>query len=148
MSDYTKLTKPELVEEIKKRRAAGSKIAVDLRSDEATLVASLEMDDLAGDKANDEDEGNQLDKEFVPGSIENQLSAAPEIPSGATQPDDEAFSKGFKARDKQGIIFQVIKDPTDELKPYKARVPKQASGHPGLYWEGSKEEYNETFEKL
>lgn len=149
MPDYSKFTRDQLVEELKKRRSSGSKISVDLRSNEANLIAALELDDISGDNATpDGAETNRLDQEFIPGSLDNQLSLEPETPTEATQPSDEEFAKGFKARDKQGIVFQVIKVDSDDLKPYKARVPRQKSGHPGLYWEGSAEEFKAEFERV
>lgn len=134
MSDYSELSKPELVKEIMKR-----KIKADLRLNKTELVSVLKMDDVENGGA----------QEKPASAIHDQIPAQPEMPSAPTQPSHEAFSKGFKAVNKaDGLTYEVVCDPTDEAKPYKARVPKQSSGHPGLFWDGSESEFKDTFSKV
>lgn len=142
-SKYAALDKPSLVEEIKKRRAGGSDITVDITSKKEDLIAALEMDDISNGEVEEDQQGKPVD-----GSFENQIEAQPEFPLQATQPDDEAFAKGFKAKNKaDNYTYQVIKQ-DQESRPYKARIPKQASGHPGLFWEGTEDEFKDNFDRL
>lgn len=137
-SNYSELSNPELVGEIKKRRESGRVIKVDLRKSDDFLIAALEADDAATPEQ----------EEQLLGELHNQLLAPGELPVTSTVPSDEAFSKGFRARNKSdGYTYQVAEVP-DDNRPFKARVPKQASGHPGLYWEGSEEEFQSNFSKL
>jgi uncharacterized protein (UPF0305 family) len=129
--DYQKLSKTDLLEEVKKRRAAGSKISTEKGADEAALIAALKKDDSARVNA-----------------IESQIPLAPDVIENPTQPSDEEFAGGFKARNKgDGYVYQVIKQEVGD-RPYKARIPKQSSGHPGMYWEGSPEEFSDCFERV
>lgn len=138
--NYDTMTKDALVQEIKRRRDNGNNISVDLRAGFDILIAALQIDD-ANTKA-------QTPTPLVDGSFENQLPKHPEMPSVATQPHDDVFAKGHKAKHNgDGFTYQVA-HVEGELKPYKARIPKQASGHPGLYWEGSPEEYKEHFTRI
>lgn len=166
-SKYKGLTKDELIAEIKNRRDNGSDISVDLRKDEATLITALELDDISGtsqpptatpavttppvppvaptaaQQAPKPNPTVELD-----GSLENQVPLQPEMPSEATQPADDIFAKGFKAKNKNDtFVYQVVKVEGDDPRPYKARVPKQASGHPGLFWEGTEEDFKSIFDK-
>jgi len=131
MSKYSEMTKEELVDEIKTRKITG----VDLRANKETLVAALEAADKPEEKPS--------------GPLASQIPFQPEMPSVATQPSNEAFAKGFKAKNNvDGYTYEVVKDDGDAVKPYKARVPKQASGHPGMYWEGTEAEFKDTFTKV
>lgn len=131
--DYKNATRAELLDEIKRRRSAGSKISVEKGADDASLKAAL----LADDKARVE-------------ALDCQIPLEPETPTRATQPDDDVFANGFKARHKvDKFVYQVaLVDEETDARPYKARVPKQSSGHPGLYWEGSTEEFTATFDRV
>jgi hypothetical protein len=145
MSKYASLDKDALVAEIKTRRQAGSKISVDLRAADDKLRAALELDDVSGGSSSAPvQKAAKLDKTT---SLESQIQLDPIAPEAPTQPTEDEFAKGFIAlNNKDGLRYQVIKT-EDELKPYKARIPKQASGHPGLFWEGSGEEFKDTFVK-
>lgn len=134
MQDYSVLSKDDLVEEIKRR-----KIKANLRAGKAELVSVLKMDDVENNPA-----------QVKPTkSLQDQIPAQPEMPTAPTQPNDKAFANGFKVKHNvDGFIYECICDPTDEVKPYKARVPKQASGHPGLYWDGSEADFKDTFSKV
>jgi len=134
-SQYTEATKAELVEEIKARRAAGQTIKVDLRGDEQTLIDALNASDASAN---------------TPAHLDNQLAA----PSGQdelnpSQPSPEAFGKGtvvlHKATGKKYQMVRVTDDPYN--KPVKCRIPAQSNGHPGLYWEGTEQEFAAEFEK-
>lgn len=159
MPKYDSLNKDQLVEEIKNRRAKGSPIAVDLRLSEELLRTALEVDDVSNGET-DEDKTKESNpplpaakpvKQVKPltGELNNQLPLQPEMPTHATQPSEDAFSKAQKYRHLgDGYIYEVIRADSDITKPYKARVPRQASGHPGLFWEGSDEEFKDTFTKI
>lgn len=149
---YSGLSNEELVKEIKRRRSAGGTITVDLRSDNDKLVSALELDDVANGTA-DEQEKEDV-KGLSPGFVsndplENQVPLQPEMPSSATQPHDDVFKEsGLKARHVgDGYTYQIAYIEGED-RPYKARIPKQASGHPGLYWEGNEAEYKACFEKV
>lgn len=166
--NYKTLTKEELIEEIKARRSNGSKIAVDLRSAEPVLIAALENDDLG--KAIAEEAKASAPAQIPPTlpavaletpppvvaeppvkatPLASQIPLEPEMPSQATQPHPDVFEAGFLARNKaDGYIYQVALVGSDALKPYKCRVPKQASGHPGLFWEGNEDEFTALFSKV
>lgn len=85
----------------------------------------------------------------LPDALRNQVAALPEMVSQPTQPSDKEFAGGSLARHKgDGLLYQVVKREADEFnRPIKARVPAQASGHPGFYWEGTAEEFAALFEK-
>jgi len=85
----------------------------------------------------------------LPASLRNQVAKTPETPVKPTQPSDNEFAAGTLARNKgDGMLYQVVKTTGDDFnKPVKCRVPAQESGHPGFYWEGSKAEFAEHFEK-
>lgn len=135
MSKYSTLDKEALVAEVKRRRAAGSTIKVDLRAPEDDLRAALDADDEPKEAS-------------APGTLGNQLPRQPEAPTQATQPTDEAFADGELYKSKaEGYTYQFINVPSDELKPRKGRIPAQASGHPGLFWEGSQAEFEASFTK-
>lgn len=139
MSKYAELDKAALVEEITKRKNEGRTIKADMRSEEK-MRAALDEDD------------EMKELEGTSGTVEDQIPAQPDMPSVSTQPSAEVFKNGFKAKNNaDGFIYQVAdvsKTYPDDVKPFKARVPKQASGHPGLYWEGSEAEFKEQFSKL
>lgn len=131
--------------EIKNRRAADRIVAVDLRATNDVLITALEMDDLE----TPEGEAEQKRQAGLTGEIDNQLLAPGELPTTSTVPSDEVFAKGFRAKNKgDGYVYQVAVVEGDDNRPYKARIPKQASGHPGLYWEGSEDEFQANFSKL
>lgn len=142
MSKYLKLDKEALVAEVKKRRAAGSPIKVNLTASEDDLRAALDLDDETQPPA------TELP---APGTLGNQLPREPETPTQATQPSDEDFAKGVLHKSKQdGYVYSVVTLPigSDDPKPVKARIPAQPSGHPGLYWEGSQAEFEANFTKV
>lgn len=143
---YSELTKDELISEIKRRRDAGGSISVDLRDPKEVLASALAMDDAEGGSP-----APAADTPAKPtdGSLGNQVSAQPEMPSAATQPNADVFAKGKLAKHKgDGFVYQTVKVETDDQKPWKARVPAQESGHPGFFWEGSEKEFKETFDKV
>lgn len=154
---YSKLSKEDLIAEVKARREKGSTISVDLRSSEEVLAAALVKDDKMEEVAPTTPTKPPVPSSLAPaqptkpvdGSLGNQLERQPELPSLATQPAPDAWEKSFLAKNTKdgGLTYQVLIT-DDELKPYKARIPAQASGHPGKFWEGNKEEYTATFEKL
>lgn len=83
--------------------------------------------------------------------LRNQISQTAEAPESVpTQPSEEEWAGGEHHRHKgDGLTYEVVKRDADAFnKPFKARVPKQESGHPGLYWEGSQEEFDATFTKV
>lgn len=139
---YNDLDKDALIAEIKKRRSNGSSIAVDLRASEDVLRNALLLDDVAA--------GDSASPAPFTGGLANQLPLQPEMPSHATQPSEEAFGSSVLHKNSaDGYVYQVIKsDDTDALRPYKARVPPQASGHPGLFWEGSEDEFKAVFDRI
>lgn len=148
-SQYANLGKDELSEAVKARRAAGRTIKADLRNEDS-MRAGLESDDLENGEFDPAKEpAPKAETKKLSGDLTNQVVKQPEAPVIPTQPAEDVFAKkGFLARNKQdGLLYQVVKDPADDVKPYKARVPKQESGHPGFFWEGSADEYNATFEK-
>lgn len=161
------MSKQALTDEIKARRGAGRKISVDLRSDEDTLRAALDNDDTengefnpsaderAKDVANDDTppagpapQVSQTAPVKAPPKLMSQLSAAPEVPTVSTQPKEEEWKESDVYRHKKdGFLYQVVKRASDPYdKPVKARVPAQ-NGHPGLFWEGTNDEFTEHFEK-
>ncbi len=143
-SKYEELSKDQLVDEIKSRRTAGREIKVDLRASNDALISALELDDVEG---GGDQKGPEKPAAFK--ALENQLPLQPEAPTEATQPHPDAFADGFKAKHKgDGYTYLVLKAAGDDIKPFKARVPNQASGHPGLFWEGSPEEFAACFDKV
>lgn len=143
-SKYADFTKDQLVAEIKNRRTAGRIVAVDLRATNEVLITALETDD--GETPEEEAE---QERQALTGELHNQLLAPGELPSTNTVPSDEVFADGFRAKHRgDGYVYQVAYVPEDATRPYKARIPKQASGHPGLFWEGSEEEFQASFAKL
>jgi hypothetical protein len=71
------------------------------------------------------------------------------MPAEATQPSEDVFASGYLARNKvDGYTYQTARIASDTTKPCKARVPRQSSGHPGLYWEGTEEEFSALFVKV
>lgn len=85
------------------------------------------------------------------GSLRNQLAPQAAAPnSQPTQPSEKEWEeRGVLHRHKgDGLLYQVIKRDADDFnKPFKARVPAQETGHPGLFWEGGDAEFNDTFTK-
>ncbi len=149
--NYKEMSKDELIDEIKARRSNGSSISVDLRASEEKLIAALEMDDLEnGSDAALEMDDLENGSDAVPANdMTSQIPMNPEAPTEATQPSDEVFAGGFRATNKlDGYTYQVAIVESDATKSYKARVPKQSSGHPGMFWEGSAEEFNVIFSKV
>lgn len=143
MKDYSGFSKDELVAEVKQRG-----ISVDLRGNKEVLISALKMHDV--------ENATPGKAEVAPaaapkpsGPMARQIPLQPEMPTTATQPTDGVFAKGFKARNNSdGYTYEVVVVKDDSLKPFKARVPKQASGHPGMFWEGSEVEFKETFTKI
>lgn len=173
---YAGWVKEALTSEIKTRRAAGRKISVDLRADEDTLRAALDTDDVengefdanedpkpptaasdatalqelqkaAADKK--EDTQNNIAARY-PVKLMSQIAKQPEAPSQSTQPLEKEWAEGALYQHKgDKLIYQVVKRASDPYdKPVKARVPAQDSGHPGMFWEGTNEEFNANFEKV
>lgn len=70
--------------------------------------------------------------------------------SAPTQPAPEDYSGVYKNL-VDGLLYELCKEPEDKEQPekvtHKLRVPPQANGHPGFYWEGSKEQFKATFER-
>lgn len=148
-SKYVNTGKDALVNEIKKRRAGGRSISVDLRAADDKLIAALDTDDLENGEFSEKSEDQEKTKPNAPEALRNQLVNVPETPAKPTQPTDDEFAGGMIALNKvDGLLYQVTKTPADEYnKPVKARVPAQDNGHPGFYWEGSEAEFAEQFEK-
>lgn len=162
MSKYASLTKDQLIEEIKTRREAGHNITVDLRWAEDKLIAALETDDIENGEGGNGDNPTPLQpapekpkKKVKNPEVEDQLEAEPELVSEPTQPSDEDFAKGFKAVSKnhinpktgKGYVYQALNTKDGSARPFKARIPAQASGHPGFFWEGSEAEFDSVFKR-
>lgn len=149
---YEGWTKEQAIDEIKARKVAGSTIKINLNSETDKLIAALESDDVFNGKGDDEERAD-VRKAFETfesdDPLENQVRLQPEMPTEATQPSDDVFDRsGLKYRHiEDGYIYQVaVVD--DELQPYKARVPRQTSGHPGFFWSGTEAEFKKAFEKV
>lgn len=86
--------------------------------------------------------------------------AAQDIPSeintsSPTQPAPDDYSGVYKNL-VDGLLYELCKEPADKDNPskitHRLRVPPQVDkagtpGHPGFFWEGTKEQFNDTFEK-
>lgn len=74
--------------------------------------------------------------------------------SAPTQPAPEDYSGVYKNL-VDGLLYELCKEPENKDEPskitHRLRVPPQvregAVTHPGFFWEGTKEQFKETFER-
>ncbi len=82
--------------------------------------------------------------------LANQTIKAESVISAPTQPAPEEY-KGVWKNTVDGLLYELAALPAEkdspDLKTHRLRVPPQAGGHPGLYWEGTKEQFKAIFEK-
>lgn len=84
-----------------------------------------------------------------------EIASAADVIS-ATQPDPEEY-RGIYRHLHDGLLYELAKLDEDKSDPQKKthrlRVPPQknkesgAVTHPGLYWEGTKEQFKSHFER-
>lgn len=76
--------------------------------------------------------------------------------SSPTQPDPEDYTGGVWKNLVDGFLYELCKEKDDKEEPskitHRLRVPPQKDDagkvtHPGFYWEGTKEQFKETFER-
>lgn len=152
-SKFAKLDKDALVAEIKARRNAGRKIAVDLRAPEDKLVAALEADELEnGEAAPEPQEDPTLPPEGAEEltSTELTLGALARADGVVTRevPEDLGEYKGQYSYlvdgPLKGFIFGLKILPTSDVRANKTHLAKC----PIAFWDGTASEFREQFDKV
>lgn len=158
MPDYSQFDKSALQEEIKKRRAAGADIDVDLRSSAEDLIAALELDDSNPDSSV---QNGTDDKEKEIAELKAQLNAAHKdrlqaeqerdaalakssgIAPDASVPDDLHLYKGEYKHLGTGEVYGLRVLPKEDVRSSKTHLLKNRQ----FFWEGTQEQFRKLFEK-
>jgi len=144
-SKYLELTKEELVNEIKDRRAAGRKIAVDLRASEDKLAAALESDDLEnGDVPSDPTVAPEEAEELTTDELSAGAAARADGVVSREVPQDLEEYKGQYRYLPTGEIFGLKILPTADVRANKTHLAKS----PLKFWDGTAEEFRAQFDKV
>lgn len=161
-SKYAEMDKDALVAEIKARRAADRKIAVDLRANEENLRAALDTDDVENgefapdaDKSPAKSEKKQDDtkppegaKELTRTALSKGAIARADGVTAREVPDDLDEYKGkYKYRrdgEFKDEVFGLKIVPDDEVRAHKTHHAKSPRG----FWDGTEAEFRDQFDKL
>jgi len=146
---YAELDKDALVAEIKARRTAGRKIAVDLRANEDNLRAALDTDDV---------ENGDFDPETVEAPKDAKELSRTELAQGAIARADGVLAREvptdlneYKGKYKyrrdgefKGEVFGLKIVPDNEVRAHKTHHAKSPRG----FWDGTEAEFRDQFDKL
>ena len=138
-SKYAAEDKDTLVEAIKARRAAGRKIAVDLRAGEDKLAAALDADDLEnGDFNPDAEPADEDGKELTTEEVKDGTARG--IPADFTG----AYSY-LRDGEHKGKVFglKILHD--SEVRGHKTHHAQAADR---TFWDGTAAEFRAQFDKL
>lgn len=142
-SKYANDDKDALVDEIKARRTAGRKIAVDLRASEEKLMAALDADDLGNGDFDHEDGGELSPEQLKLGAVARADGVT------ARQVPDDLHEYSGKYRhlpdgEFHGEIFGLKILPDDQVRAHKTHHAKSPRG----FWDGTEAEFRAQFDKL
>ena len=142
MPNYDTLTKDQLVDEIKKRRKAGSGITVDLRSDVAVLIAALVADYTAPPEKEQEPEKPQ---DTSVAKIKQEAAARADGVKEREVPQDlHEYAGNYKylRTGETGFGLKIL--PDADVRAHRTHHAKS----PLSFWDGTKEEFREQFDKI
>lgn len=154
ITDYSSLTKDDLLKEINARKDAGRTFDVKASSTKDELVKALQDDDEAAAKEKDD----VKDKDATVDLSRQGITATHVPKESPTQPKPEEFRGRYK-HISDGLVYELapllpeLGGGERDVKTHRLRVPPQLNDagavvHPGLYWEGSKKEFKDTFDKI
>lgn len=138
--NYAEADKETLIGEIKARRTAGRKIAVDLRASEDKLAAALQSDDLENGEFDPEAEPTEL----TPAAL--SLGAAARADGVITRevPEDLGDYSGQWRYLPTGEVFGLKVLPIGQVRANKTHTAKS----PLKFWDGTAEEFRQQFDKV
>lgn len=143
-SKYADLDKDTLVAAVKDRRAAGRKIAVDLRASEEKLAAALDADDMENGDFDPDAPTSDDATELTPEAL--RLGAAARADGIVTRqvPDDLNEYKGQYRYLATGEIFGLKILPDGEVRGHKTHHAKS----PLKFGDYTADEFRLQFEKV
>lgn len=145
--DYSSKTKEELLGIVAERGIEGIKPA----NSKADIITALQLADEQGTGAHSDALQPPVD-----GDLSNQGLRHPDLIFSPTQPKTSEFSGRYR-NEIDGYIYELAvrdaKDVERDVKTHCLRVPPQKDAvgtivHPGLYWEGTKDEFKTAFDKV
>jgi len=135
-SKYAGDDKDTLVDAIKARRAAGRKIAVDLRASEEKLIAALEADDL--DNGDFNPDAKEDEKELTTEEVKDGTARG--IPTDFTG----AYSY-LRDGEHKGKVFGLKILPDNEVRGHRTHTAQAADR---TFWDGTAAEFRAQFDKI
>lgn len=138
-SKYADNNKDTLIESIKARRAAGRKIAVDLRAGEEKLAAALDADDMENGDFDPDAKPPEDQQELTPGDL-SKGNTARGIPG-----DYKGAYTYRREGEHSGKVFglKVLSD--EEVRGHRTHTAKAEDR---TFWDGTEAEFREQFDKL